>query len=1207
VGFASDTVSDQLARSLRWPSTSDHDLRAKCVLASVSRQLFGAFSEVQVASKRFVIKRRLGAGAMGVVYEVEAYGRTGSLALKLLRRAGSEEAFRLKREFRILSTLAHPNLVVLHELFADHSGAAFTMEHIQGSDFLSYVCPGGNLVPERLRTVVLQLLDGLAWLHRQGIVHRDLKPSNVLIDRQGRAVLLDFGLALAGPEHDVSGTRRFMAPEQGRGRSVAASDLYALGVMLEVALSRCSPDASRAALDPLRVMERLCSQMQCVDPHDRPTAADALQELGGRPQRRVTPRESRFVGRSAELAQLCALAREARSSPQLVYIEALSGYGKSALIGEFVRGLSLESASILVLRGRCCRREALQHRALDPLFDALSDELLRASAELVEALSAHVSSHLLELVPVLSRVPAFARHRQRGLALADARERRGAAVAGLRRLLALLVKTRDLVLCIDDVHWLDQESLQLMRELMGGPDAPRALWVCAGRPHGAGAGTLADALALPQLTALSLGPLSSGDALLLASALLPDRCDLSARVAVTSAGNPLLLTQLSELALECQTLEERPGLEGVVALRVASLPAFARQVLQIVTVWGEPVQVELLSLAISASRAELDSALLLLEAQHYLRPTTAHPPSVEPNHDQIAELVQHSLSAPARRDVHRAIAAALEQAGDLTRSRALWFHYREAGDGARALCFAKLAAESAAQQLSFHEAAALFGECAELAADAEARASYLERRAAALIDAGRDHEAAGILQALSHNAQSPERRFELSCKAADLFFAAGYAPEAMSLLAPFLNQLGLPSHSSRLGVAASFVYYRMRTGNAARTLLRALPAPPPDGERGRADRQRVELCLLVARGSARGQFLNALDFASRLPFHLRRGAAPDQLVRALTLEAELQAIFAPASGRAEALLARAEELCARERDPVLHGRVLMSLAQCALFRLDRPTMQVNAEQAIQLFEGHGRGVHMELATARWMWHLARFGRGADIASEMVNLIMDAVQRGDRHTEKSARICLAVASLANGDAVRARSETEAADALSGHRQGEALHWTSAATHARIDLFEGAPARAYAQLRRAVAAMRRTGYMLTPWMRTELQYLLAVAALGCSGASARRCAQTVTDKLARDSLPWAQLLARQLRAGLLARAGQRERASAALIELAVDLTRAGGSWYAWGSLLLAHQLRGLPGEAPVLSTVRERGSPEPARFLAAYAPLLMADRA
>ena len=329
---------DPLAGAFDSLPSPDHGVHTRCMYASVARTLFGAAPVVRLAGAEFVVKRRLGGGAMGVVYEVERPGSSGTLGLKLLHEAGSEQAFQLKREFRALSRLAHPHLVVLHELYADAAGAAFTMEHVRGVDFLAYVCPAGVLRLDRLHSVTLQLLDGTAWLHAAGIVHRDLKPSNVLVTEEGRAVLLDFGIALVGPERDISGTAHFMAPEQAAGRTVAASDLYALGVMLQLAL-RAQPAASdERSSRQYMTLERASALMTQPEPADRTSALALLRLLGGSPSSSLAARRPKtLVGRTEERTRFADFSQPPLTAPRLVHISAPAGQGKSALLDEFVK------------------------------------------------------------------------------------------------------------------------------------------------------------------------------------------------------------------------------------------------------------------------------------------------------------------------------------------------------------------------------------------------------------------------------------------------------------------------------------------------------------------------------------------------------------------------------------------------------------------------------------------------------------------------------------------------------------------------------------------------------------------------------------------------------------------------------------------------------------------------------------------------------
>jgi len=192
---------------------------------------------VQLLCGRFTVKRFLGQGGMGVVYEVEDSMRRARVALKTLPFVDANGIYRLKQEFRALAGVCHPNLVGLHELFCDDGQWFFTMDLIKGVPLLEYVgdLPGSP----RLKRVFAELATGIHAIHEAGKLHRDLKPTNAMVTQDKRAVIMDFGLASdqetggAGQtavEESVSGTPLYMSPEQAALKAAScASDWYAFG------------------------------------------------------------------------------------------------------------------------------------------------------------------------------------------------------------------------------------------------------------------------------------------------------------------------------------------------------------------------------------------------------------------------------------------------------------------------------------------------------------------------------------------------------------------------------------------------------------------------------------------------------------------------------------------------------------------------------------------------------------------------------------------------------------------------------------------------------------------------------------------------------------------------------------------------------------------------------------------------------------------
>jgi serine/threonine-protein kinase len=189
---------------------------------------------------RYRILGLLGRGGMGEVYRAHDVRLDQPVALKFLPEALGRDGAAVARfhnEVRTARQVTHPNVCRVHDI-GEAGGVPFiSMEFVDGEDLASLLQRIGRLPQDKGVEVAHALCAGLAAAHARGVLHRDLKPANIMLNRAGRVIIMDFGLARVaaqarGPEV-LAGTPAYMAPEQLQGREVTArSDLYALGLVL---------------------------------------------------------------------------------------------------------------------------------------------------------------------------------------------------------------------------------------------------------------------------------------------------------------------------------------------------------------------------------------------------------------------------------------------------------------------------------------------------------------------------------------------------------------------------------------------------------------------------------------------------------------------------------------------------------------------------------------------------------------------------------------------------------------------------------------------------------------------------------------------------------------------------------------------------------------------------------------------------------------
>jgi ligand-binding sensor domain-containing protein/tRNA A-37 threonylcarbamoyl transferase component Bud32 len=255
----------------------------------------------------YVLLEQLGAGGMATVYKAYQPAMDRYVAVKVLpHHMASDAAFRERfgREARTIARLEHRFILPVYDVLEADGIPFLVMRYTTGGTLRDLLAAGRTPFPRAL-TLVAQVAEALAYAHAEGVVHRDIKPANILLDRDGSALLADFGIAkiVAGAsdltaDGALIGTPLYMAPEQAQGRPAdARTDIYALGVVLYELVAGRRPYEAETPLavalmhihDPLplprslnpaipEALERVILQALAKRPEDRFQSAGAMVE-----------------------------------------------------------------------------------------------------------------------------------------------------------------------------------------------------------------------------------------------------------------------------------------------------------------------------------------------------------------------------------------------------------------------------------------------------------------------------------------------------------------------------------------------------------------------------------------------------------------------------------------------------------------------------------------------------------------------------------------------------------------------------------------------------------------------------------------------------------------------------------------------------------------------------------------------------------------
>lgn len=881
-------------------------------------------------STRFEIVRRLGSGGMGVVYAAidHLWGQT--VALKTVRNDRSYVQH-LKQEFRTLADVSHPNIVSLYELFSEPGQTFFTMELLEGVNFLSAVRSPGDPQPnwERLEHLLLQAVQGIAFLHQQGILHCDIKPSNFLVTTSDRCVLLDFGLATEflsqnpGAEPAGGGTLAYFAPElRTGGQYSVATDWYALGVTLFQAIYGQTPP-SGAAMPSLESQPPIAQRLQrwcsgLLDPEidlRLATAEQLCRELLASPG----PPElsGQVFGREGLLEELTEhLQAVQQGEPTMVLLAGDSGVGKTTVLKALLESCP---AQTWTLSGRCHPCESVPYKAIDSVMEQLTQYLLGLPNSQLAAYLQPETALLVRMFPCLGSIfeklgtsPAT-----ETLPLETELVKRYLENL-LRELLQRLGKQRTVVVAIDDLQWSDEDSLQLLKQLFFVPDPPCLLFVGSYRPTEVLEGSPLQEL-LSGSTAgyrpirrvsRAIEPLAWDAMEQLLEFHLPEATpETRQHLIESSCGNPFLLQELCHSYQENRHQESFTEADDLIWKRIEQLEPSARELLALLSLVGKAGSQATMFAAVSTPEA-WHSSLHRVRKTGLVRVSgTGTSDYLEISHDRVRETVISKLDDIAQQSHHHRLARAFEE-HEPHKVDALAFHYEHAARWPEAAKYAEQAANLAAGQLAFRRAAELYRKVLQWRIEESAQdlRTLREKLGFAEAHAGRGRQAAEQFLRLAE--QFPERSLDYRRRAMHQLVAGGNFLEALEAAKQIAAAVGVKIPQSEFVAKAKLLAESLRQSYfPLKPHTKADADLAPESVLKIACLQSLSLSFMAYR-PARGVFLG-WQF-QRAAF---RGGTQHQVAHALAQRAGIKAIVGKIDRQATQDLDQAYQLAGRDQDP----------------------------------------------------------------------------------------------------------------------------------------------------------------------------------------------------------------------------------------------------------------------------------------------------
>jgi tetratricopeptide (TPR) repeat protein len=733
---------------------------------------------------RYRIIEKVGAGGMGEVYQAEDCQLLRRVALKFLPErivTDPTAVERFVREARAASALNHPNIVTIHEIGEIGANRFIVMEFIVGSTLRKMVGQGMDLAS--LARIGEQVAKALSVAHAAGIVHRDIKPDNIMVRDDGYVKVLDFGLARLVPTGSsptfatadtaagtVLGTARYMSPEQARGEMTdSATDMFSLGIVLyELSTGRhpFSADSqigvlhailSQTPLPPSRlnaqvpaVFDSLMLRLLEKDARLRPAASEVESELRAltgsqvsSPETRgVVPIERHTVGRKRELAELRTAFDSAVAGRGMVMsVAGEPGIGKTTLVEDFLAGLVAGGCHCSIARGKCSERLAGTEAYL-PILEAI-ESLLHGeeSVSTASTLKLVAPTWYVQVAPLAANDSSFSRVMEEAKAASQERLKRE-----LSAFLQEASRVRPLVFFLDDLHWADVSTVDLLAYIGGKVSSLRMLIIATYRPSDLllAKHPFAEIKLVLQERGVcrdvAVAFLTTADVKLYLAQEFPEHrfpSEFSSLIHAKTEGSPLFMVDLIRYLRNREVIAEDgqgrwslaesvpdvrrelpESVRSMIQRKIDQLSDAERRLLSAASVQGQEFDSAVVARALEMDAAEVEERLEILERIHlFVRKVGEQefPDSqLTLRYVFVHALYQNALFAalaPTRRaSLSAAVAGALqafygERSGEIASTFA--FLFEAARDFVRAADYFLLAAQNSARVFANHEAISL--------------------------------------------------------------------------------------------------------------------------------------------------------------------------------------------------------------------------------------------------------------------------------------------------------------------------------------------------------------------------------------------------------------------------------------------------------------------------------------------------------------------